>query len=132
MREERRDGPEAVCPQVSKPDAIGNGVRFTLDVRIGSLGERQEWWWPPSCPRDTSCASAFSLASWQDLSGFEGSDLVLSSSGPGVPSHNAAQELPRWSEGPEPMAMPAQAFLPMTVKLSGPLFFIYITDARVL
>lgn len=30
-----------------------------------------------------------------------------------------------------PVAMPAGAFLPMTVKLLGPLFFIYITDARV-
>ena len=45
---------------------------------------------------------------------------------------NADQELPRWGEGPGLVAMPVEAFLPMTVKLSGPLFFIYITDARVL
>ena len=45
---------------------------------------------------------------------------------------NADQELPRWSEGPGLVAVPVEAFLSMTVKLSRPLVFIYTTDTRVL
>lgn len=101
-----------------------------LEISIGTVRDQQKGWRPPPRPQDTSCPSALSLAHWQDLSSSQGPDPVLSSSGPTVPSHNADQELPRWSEGPGPVAVPGEAFLPMTVKLSGGLCSSFTSQTR--
>ena len=107
--------------------ALASSVCRFRSAHPGSLGSGSG---PPSCRPDTSCQSGLGWHAGRNLPRSLTWFFYLSA----PQSHliNADQELPRWGEGPGLMAMPVEAFLPMTVKLLGPLFFIYITDARVL
>lgn len=97
----------------SSPGSLHPGTIRSSGGPISSLGRQLPLSpWPGMLAASQGLAQPFHLPALQPISRRR----------PG-----AAQMEPRLRS----MTMPVQAFLLMTVKLSGPLFLIYITDARV-
>lgn len=130
-RERReREGPKAAS-QLPDPEETERSPG-TLRLRSAHSGAIGSGDGPHLVPGTPSRPSAPSLAHWgENFLASRGTTWFFHLPAP-RPLLIMQPKNCGWSKGPELVAMPVEAFLPMTVKLSGPLFFIYITDRRVL